>query len=425
MNVYPVIVLAALVGRYLLSVVTDVLNVRNISEELPSEFADCYDAERYRISQRYLRENTSFGLITDTVALGAVLVLILAGGFNAVDRFSRFFGFGPVLTGLIFVAIIFLIFQILRLPFSIYDTFVIEEKYGFNKTTPRTFVLDIVKGLILAAVVGGPILAGILWFFGFAGSLAWLYCWGAVTAIQVLLIFLAPYVIMPLFNKFEPLEEGALRSAIEDYARTQRFRMKGVYKMDGSKRSSKTNAFFTGFGKSRRIVLFDTLIAAHTVPELLAVVAHEMGHYKKHHIPWAIARATVNTGITFFIMSLFINNESLIRAFRMECVSIHASLVFFGFLYAPISTVISIAERAILRRQEYAADAYAAETTGDPDSMIAGLKKLSVDNLSNLTPHPLKVFVEYSHPPVLARIRALRAREPGGSADTAEPTDPL
>ena len=406
---YLVIVLAALVGRYLLSLVADVLNVRNIREELPEEFADCYDAERYRTSQRYLRETTRFGLVAETVGLAAVLLLILAGGFNAIDRMVRFPGYGPIVTGLLFVAVVVLIFRIVHLPFSIYDTFVIEEKYGFNKTTPRTFILDMVKALILAVVIGAPIFAAVLWLFGFAGRFAWLYCWAVVTVIQVLLVFLAPYVILPLFNKFEPLEDGELRTAIEGYAREQEFRMKGVYKMDGSKRSAKTNAFFTGFGKSRRIVLFDTLIEKHTVSELVAVVAHEMGHYKKNHVPWAIARATVNMGVTFFLMSLFINNEGLIRAFRMECASIYASLVFFGFLYAPISMVISVIESAVSRRQEYAADAFAATTTGDPASMISGLKKLSVDNLSNLTPHPLKVFVEYSHPPVLDRVKALRA----------------
>lgn len=409
MNPYLAIALAALIGRYLLSLVADILNIRNVREELPAEFTDCYDAERYRTSQRYLRENTTFGLVADTVNLAVLLLLILGGGFNAIDRFVRFPGYGPILTGLIFVAIILLIFRLIHLPFSVYDTFVIEEKYGFNKTTPRTFVLDIIKALLLAVIIGSPILAAILWFFGFAGSLAWLYCWAAVTAAQVLLVFLAPYVIMPLFNKFEPLEEGELRAAIEAYAEEQRFRLKGVYKMDGSKRSAKTNAFFTGFGKSKRIVLFDTLIAKHTVPELVAVVAHEMGHYKKHHVLWAVVRATATLGLTFFLMSLFINNENMLRAFRMECTSIYASLVFFGFLYAPISMAIAMVETMVSRKQEYAADAFAARTTGDPEAMISCLKKLSIDNLSNLAPHPLKVVVEYSHPPVLDRIKALRA----------------
>lgn len=409
MNLYLVIILTALIGRYLLALTADVLNLRNMTEQLPPEFNGVYEPDRYRTSQEYLRETTRFELIAGTVHTIAVLLLILAGGFNCFDQLARAPGFGPIPTGIVFVGIIVLLLKLLQIPFSVYDTFVIEEKYGFNKTTPRTFILDNLKAIALTAAIGAPLLAAVLWFFGATGNMAWLYCWAALTFVQVVIVFLAPYVIMPLFNKFEPLEHGELRTAIEEYARVQSFAMKGVYRMDGSRRSAKTNAFFTGLGRSRRIVLFDTLIAGHTVPELLAVVAHEMGHYKKKHIARAMARATVTTGFTFFLLSLFINNEDLFRAFRMEHTSIYASLVFFGFLYSPISTVLSIAENALSRRQEYAADSFAADTTGDRDSMIEGLKKLSVDNLSNLTPHPFKVVMEYSHPPVLARIRALRA----------------
>jgi STE24 endopeptidase len=229
---------------------------------------------------------------------------------------------------------------------------------------------------------------------------------------QVFLIFIAPYVIMPLFNKFEPMNEGELKTAIENYAKSQDFKMKGVFKMDGSKRSAKTNAFFTGFGKSRRIVLFDTLIAKHTTQELISIVAHEMGHYKKKHILHAIVRSTALTGVTFYLMSLFIENKLLFDAFRMEHVSIYASLFFFGFLYTPLALIFAVIENGISRKQEYEADAFAVRTCGKPDVMIECLKKLSVDNLSNLTPHPVKVFLSYSHPPVLKRIEAIRARPP-------------
>ena len=228
--------------------------------------------------------------------------------------------------------------------------------------------------------------------------------------IQALLMFIAPVVIMPLFNKFEPLEDGELKSAIEDYAKQQNFKMKGVFKMDGSKRSSKTNAFFTGFGKSRRIVLFDTLIAKHSVDELVAIVAHEMGHYKKKHILSAMFRMFLQTAFMFWLLSLFIGSEQLFRAFKMPLPpTVYGSLIFFGFLYTPIGILISIIENAISRKHEYAADRYAAETTGKAGAMIAGLKKLSADNLSNLTPHPFMVWLHYSHPPVLERIRVLRA----------------
>jgi STE24 endopeptidase len=319
-------------------------------------------------------------------------------------------------TGLLFVGILVFASQLLGLPFSVYDTFVIEERYGFNKTTPKTFLLDRVKGLILTAVIGGAVFSAVLWFFDTAGGFAWLYCWIAVFVFQVILLFAAPYIIMPLFNKFEPLEDGELKDAIERYARGQNFKLKGVFTMDGSKRSSKSNAFFTGFGKSRRIVLFDTLIEKHTVAELVSIVAHEMGHYKKKHIPLAIARSALKTGLMFYLLSLFIENRRLFDAFQMEEVSIYASLLFFGFLYAPVSLLLSLGENALSRKHEYQADSYAVDTAGDGESMITALKKLSVDNLSNLTPHPLTVFLSYGHPPVLQRIRAIRALDTAGSS---------
>ncbi|MFC1499293.1 M48 family metallopeptidase, partial [Verrucomicrobiota bacterium] len=408
MNPFLAIILAVLIGHYLIELITDWLNVRHLSEKLPAEFKDYYDAEKYKTSQNYLRDNTKFGIITDTPMTLLTLVFIVVGGFNYIDRIARAPGWGPVPTGLLFAGIIVLASKIINIPFSIYETFVIEEKYGFNKTTPKTFVLDIIKSLILTAIIGGIILSIILWFFGKFENTAWLYCWAAVTAFQIFLMFIAPFVIMPLFNKFVPLEDGELKTAIEDYARSQNFKMKGVFKMDGSKRSAKSNAFFTGFGKSRRIVLFDTLIEKHTTAELVAVLAHEMGHYKKKHILKAIIRSVLTMGATFFLLSLFIRNAKLFAAFKMEHLSIYASLVFFGFLYTPFAMLIGIIESIISRKQEYEADAYTVETTKNTEPMINALKKLSVDNLSNLTPHPLKVFLSYSHPPVLKRIEAIR-----------------
>ena len=408
MNLYLLIILLALVGRYALAALADWLNLRHVQEAVPAEFAGCYDAEKYRKGQQYLRDSTWMELIDDTVGTVAILAFVLLGGFNVADRLARSFELGSILTGLIFGAVLVLASRLLQLPFSVYETFVLEERYGFNRTTVRTFILDLAKALLLTALLGGAVFAGVIWFFDTAGARAWLYCWLAVTGFEAVLVFVAPYVIMPLFNKFVPLKEGDLRTAIETYAHSQRFKMRGVFTMDGSRRSARTNAFFTGFGRSRRIVLFDTLIEKHTVPELVAVVAHEMGHYRKHHILWGLLRMALLSGLTFLLLSFFINNRGLFDAFRMEQLSVYASLVFFGFLYAPVGLVVSMAENAISRRHEYEADAYAARTTGDAEAMIAALKKLSVDNLSNLTPHPLKVFLGYSHPPVLARIAALR-----------------
>jgi len=407
-NIYLIIIIAILGGGYLLELIVESLNLRDASPDLPDEYVGFYDNERYSKSQHYLRENTYFGLITSGISTFAIVLFILLGGFNYIDRFGRSFGFGDIVTGLTFAGTVMLLAELLRIPASAYHTFIIEEKYGFNKTTVKTFVLDVIKSWILVGLIGGSVFLGILWFFGKFGAAAWFYSWCAVTIFQIFMLFIAPVVIMPLFNKYVPLENGELKSAIENYAEAEDFRMKGLFKMDGSKRSTKANAFFTGFGRFRRIVLFDTLIAKHTVDELVAVLAHEMGHYKKKHILKQILISVINTGLMFFILSLFINNSQLFTAFRMEEISIYASFVFFGFLYVPINTVLSIAGNILSREYEYESDAYAVSTLGKPEVMIYALKKLSVENLSNLTPHPLKVFLEYSHPPVIERIKAIR-----------------
>lgn len=409
MNVYQLLIVVFLVAHYLLALLADLLNLRHLSPEVPPEVADACDPDTYRRAQRYLAENTRFGFVTSTFDLALILAFLLSGGFAAVDAAARRPGWGEVGTGLLFAGLLTLGLQLVHLPFAVYDTFVIEQRYGFNRTTPRTFALDWIKGLALTAVLGGAIFAAVIGFFLAAGRAAWLGCWAVVIGAEVALVFLAPYVILPLFNKFAPLEPGPLRSAVEAYAERQRFRMRGIFTMDGSRRSSKTNAFFTGFGRSRRIVLFDTLIRNHSVPEIVAVVAHEMGHYRRRHVLWAMLRSALSMGMLFFLAGCFLRDPELFRAFRVPQVSVYASLVFFAFLYTPVASLLAVAENWISRRQEYAADAFAARTTGDPGAMERALKKLSVDNLSNLTPHPLKVFLTYSHPPAVARIRALRS----------------
>ncbi len=408
MNTYLLIILIIIVGDYLLDFIVENLNVKHVKTELPKEFEDYYDAERYKKAQNYLKENTRFGIITATITTPITLAFILIGGFNYVDQISRGFQLSPIPTGLIFAGILMLASQILSIPFSVYSTFVIEEKYGFNRTTVKTFILDILKSWLLIALIGGIVFSIILWFFAKAGDLAWIYCWVVVVLVQLVLTFIAPVVIMPLFNKFFPLEDSELKTAIESYAKSQKFKLKGVFTMDASKRSSKSNAFFTGFGRFRRIVLFDTLIKKHTVDELVSVLAHEMGHYKKKHILKSILLSIITTGLMFFILSLFINNEGLFSAFKMAHTSIYASLFFFAFLYTPINLVISIFSKILSRKHEYEADLYVSTTYGKSESMISALKKLTVDNLSNLTPHPLNVFLNYSHPPVLERIQAMR-----------------
>ena len=413
MNIYLVIILSIIVGDYLLDVVVETLNVRNAKTDLPQEYEGYYNAEEYKKAQNYLKENTRFEIIASTITTPITVAFILIGGFNFVDQIARSFQFGPISTGLIFGGILALASQIVSIPFSVYSTFVVEEKYGFNRTTVRTFVLDILKTWLLAIIIGASLFSVVLWFFGKAGNWAWMYCWVVVVLVQIALTFFAPVVILPLFNKFYPLEDGNLKAAIENYARSQNFKMKGVFKMDASKRSTKTSAFFTGFGKFRRIVLFDTLVEKYSVDELVSILAHEMGHYKKKHIFKSILMSIITTGLMFFLISFFINNEGLFSAFKMQNTSIYASLIFFAFLYAPMNMAISIFSQMLSRKREYEADAYAVATYRKPESMISALKKLTVDNLSNLTPHPLKVFLSYTHPPVLERIRAIRRRKIG------------
>jgi STE24 endopeptidase len=407
-NFYLYIVISILFCRYLIDLIADWLNLRHVSPELPREFEGFYDTEKYRQSQSYLRERTGFGMVADTIRTAFVVAFILIGGFNAVDFEARSVGLGTIPTGLVFAGILVVAGKILNLPFSVYETFVIEGKYGFNRTTGGTFVSDVIKSLILTAVIGGTVFVAVLWFFEVKGPLAWIYCWVAVVFFQIFMMFIAPVVIMPMFNRFESLEEAELKSAIERYAKAQGFKMKGVFVMDGSRRSSKTNAFFTGLGKLRRIVLFDTLIERHTVDELVSIVAHEMGHYKRKHLLKALLRSIILTGLTLFLLSLFIRNEQLFAAFRMDQTSVYASLFLFGFIYTPIAMLIGVLENALSRRHEYEADAFAVETCVRPDALIFGLKKLSLENLVNLTPHPFKVFLSYSHPPVLERIKAIR-----------------
>lgn len=408
MDIYLVIIIAALLFNYALSANAAWLNLRNITEELPDEFKGFYDEDRYRKSQQYLRETTILGLIHDSFQLVVTLTFILCGGFNVVDSIARSAKAGSIGTGLMFAGIILLMSQVLDIPFSAWSTFVIEEKFGFNKTTARTFINDILKALVLTAVIGGFVFASIIWFFETMGPEAWIYCWVALSIFHIMLMFVAPVLIMPIFNKFEPLEEGELKKSIMDYARKENFMMQGVFKMDGSKRSTKSNAFFTGSGKFKRIILFDTLIARHTVEKLTAIIAHEMGHYKLKHIFKGVIRSILMAGFTFWLLSLFIGNQDLFEAFGMEHISIYASLFFLGFLYTPIGIVIGIIDKAISRKHEFEADEYAVRSYGHPDANINALKILSVDNLSNLTPHPFKVFLEYTHPPVLERIRAIR-----------------
>jgi STE24 endopeptidase len=414
MNPVALIILFALLADLVLNAAADHLNLKTMSPNLPPEFRGLYDEARYRRSQDYLRVNTRFGWVVSLVNIVLLLGFWFAGGFALLDGWVRSWQLGPVPAGILYIGVLSLLAAVVSLPFSIYATFVIEERFGFNRTSWSTFVKDKLKALVLALLLGAPLLAGVLAFFEYAGPWAWLFCWAAVTLYMLVVQFVAPTWIMPLFNRFRPLAEGDLKQAILSYAGSIDFPLDNIYVMDGSRRSSKSNAFFTGFGRHKRIVLFDTLIERHTVPELVAVLAHEMGHYKKRHIAKSLLLGVAQSGLMFYLLSLFISQPALFEAFYVQDPSVYAGLVFFALLYAPLDFVTGVFMQMFSRRNEYEADRFAADTTRAPNAMVTALKKLAVHNLTNLTPHPFYVFLNYSHPPVLERLRAIESRRLAG-----------
>jgi len=407
MNPFFFVILCALLLEYAIGVTANLFNLKSLRSEPPSALEEVYRVEDYRKSQEYIRANTHFDFVNSTFSLVVLFSFWFTGGFNYLDQIVSSWGFGPILTGLLYVGILVAGYSLVVLPFSIYHTFVIEDRFGFNRMTLRTFAVDRVKGAGLAVLLGAVLLGGILALFEYASYHAWVYCWIVVTAFSLGMQYVAPIWIMPLFNKFTPLEPGELKEAILEYARSVDFPVKNVFVVDGSKRSSKSNAFFTGFGRNKRIVLFDTLIDKHTMPELIAVLAHEIGHHKKKHILQGTVISILHSGILFFVLSVFLRSPGLYDAFFMEQQSIYSGILFFGLLYTPLEMVLSVIMHAVSRRNEYEADRFAAETIQRPQHLIEALKKLHADNLSNLTPHPFYVFLNYSHPPLLQRVRAI------------------
>ena len=408
LNFYLVCILAILLLGALLELIAGLLELRSLHPELPAEFTGVYDRDRYARAQEYTRATTRLALVRRTIGLVLTLAFILLGGFNLVDALARGLGLAAVPTGLVFTGLVALLSGAVQLPFSVYATFGIEERFGLNTTTPLTFLLDTLKGMLLAVVLGGPLLAGVFLLFDTGGPAAWILCWLAVSAFLLVVQFLAPVVLLPLFNRFTPLAEGELRTAITRYAANERFAVGGIFTMDGSRRSTRANAFFTGFGRFRRIVFFDTLLERLTTAEIVAVLAHEIGHWRLKHIPVMVGLSVLQTGLLFFLLSRFLDNPGLFAAFGMEHLSVYGSVVFFGFLYTPIATLLAVGVNGLSRRHEYQADRFAVHTGAGAESLISGLKKLSVSNLANLTPHPVNVRLSHSHPPVLERIAALR-----------------
>ena len=408
-NIWFFAIVISLFLIWKLDFISTLLNMKSFSPEVPETFKGIFDQEKYELSQEYTRTKSVISLGEGIISLTMFFAFWWLGGFAWLDNWVRGFGKGPILTGMIFIGVLVVAQAVLSLPLDLYKTFVVEAKFGFNRMTFGTYVADMIKGGMLALIIGAPLLAGLLWLFENV-NMAWLWGWVLVTVLSLLMAYVAPTWIMPLFNKFEPLEDGELKTAIEEMAAKCDFPLTEVTIMDGSKRSSKSNAFFTGFGKKKRIALFDTLVKNHTVPELVGVLAHEIGHYKKKHIVKGIVVSILTMGAMFFLLGLMMKNRSLFDAFGIKETSVYASLVLFGILVSPLNTVLSIGGNMLSRKHEFEADAYAAEVTGKPEAMATALKKLSKDNLSNLTPHPFYVFLNYSHPPVLERIAALEKK---------------
>lgn len=414
-NLLAIILIFALFLLWKLDFVASLLTLKNLQEKLPQEFQGVWDDEKYLKSQNYEKAQAKFGLISSITSLGILLTFWFFGGFGWIDNLVISFGFGKLGSGLAFIGVIYLGSWLSSLPFDLYHTFVLEERFGFNNTTAKTYIIDQIKSHLITALIGGAIVALILWIFQAVPN-AWIWAWLSFTAISLALTYLAPSFLLPLFNKFTPLEDGELNQSIQKMAKKCEFPLTEISVMDGSKRSSKSNAFFTGFGERKKIALFDTLIESQTSDELVGVLAHEIGHFKCKHIIQRLSISIVQTAIIFFLLGMATNPESafggqLYAAFGISPSSnavIAAGLVLFMIVFKPVSRVLSVFMNMLSRKHEFEADAYAANAQETPDYLISALKKLSANNLSNLTPHPLEVFLDHSHPPVLVRIQALK-----------------
>jgi STE24 endopeptidase len=402
------IIIAILVLEFLLERGLEFLNYKWYSKPIPEDLTDIYDTGEYQKSQEYKKTNFKFRLVSSTFSFVLMLVFLYFQGFAVVNGIASNYTDDPIIVALLFFGIIMLASEIISLPFSIYATFVIEERFGFNKTTPRVFFLDKIKSYLITAILGGGLLSLIIVFYDLAGSNFWWYVWILIFVISILINMFYARLIVPLFNKQSPLEDGDLKDKISKYAATVGFELNKIFVIDGSKRSTKANAYFSGFGREKRVTLYDTLIEQLTPEEIVAVLAHEVGHYKKKHIIYNLIAGTLTTGFTLWLFSLFVDSSLLSNALGVSTTSFHIGLVAFGLLYAPISTVTGVLMNLLSRKFEYQAD-YFAKCTYEKEPLISGLKTLSKTSLSNLTPHPAYVWFHYSHPSLQQRVTAMNS----------------
>ena len=406
-NILFYIIIGILILNFFIDKILDSLNAKHYNDPIPEVLNDVYNKDEYEKSQHYKKENNRFSSITTLVSFIATLAFFFFDGFAFIDEWARTYSDNNILIALLFFGVIMFASDILGTPFSYYHTFVIEEKYGFNKTTKKTFILDKIKGWLMLAIVGGLLLSLIIWFYEATGDSFWLYAWGIIAAFTFFMNMFYARLIVPLFNKQTPLEVGSLRSKIETYALKVGFKLDNIFVIDGSKRSTKANAYFSGFGSEKRVTLYDTLINDLEEDEIVAVLAHEVGHYKKKHIIFNLITSIGLTGFTLWLLSLFVGNPILSEALNVSQPSFHIGLIAFGVLYSPISEITGLVMNYFSRKFEYQADDY-AKNTFEAKPLISGLKKLSKNSLSNLTPHPSYVVAHYSHPTLLQRYNNLK-----------------
>ena len=401
------ILISILIISFIVDKVLDALNAKHYKDPIPPELSDVYEEEDYLKSQNYKKANDRFSSIASSISLVVTLFFFYLDGFAFVDEWARTFSDNTIIIALIFFGSIMFASDLLSTPFSYYHTFIIEEKFGFNKTTLKTFLVDKIKGWLMSAILGGLLLSIIIWFYEAVGSNFWLYAWGIIAVFIFFMNMFYARLIVPLFNKQTPLCDGSLKTKIQDYAQKVGFKLDKIVVIDGSKRSTKANAYFSGFGSEKRVTLFDTLIKDLEEEEIVAVLAHEVGHYKRKHILFNLIISILIMGFTFWLLSLFIGNPILSKALNVASPSFHIGLIAFGILYSPISELTGLLMNFISRIFEYQADNYAKETF-DAAPLISGLKKLNKNSLSNLTPHPAYVFVYYSHPTLLQRYHNMK-----------------
>lgn len=401
------VIIGLVVADFIFDRFLQYLNSTQWSDRLPEEVKGIYDEDKYQKQQAYEKVNYRFSMFSTSFSFVLMLLMFLFAGFARVNNVALSVSTNSILTALVFFGILMFVSDILTTPFSIYDTFVIEEKFGFNKTTPKTFIFDKLKGWLLGAIIGSGMLALIIYIYQLTTNNFWIFAWAIISVFSIFMVLFYSNLIVPLFNKQTPLLEGELKSAIESFSARVGFKLDNIYVIDGSKRSTKANAYFTGLGAKKRIVLYDTLISDLTNNELVAVLAHEIGHYKKNHVIWSLLLGIVQTGIVLFIFSLFVGSPELSAALGVAQPSFHIGLIAFGVLYSPISMITGLGMNVFSRKNEYEADAFAAKHY-DANELALALKKLSVKNLSNLRPHPVYVFFHYSHPTLLQRLKALK-----------------